>query len=113
MGCLFSPRGRKSVGVPAMITARSGSSAAFGRRCIAPPIALRQPPAPERSREIHGNPDSILIAGLHPGTVQHRYLLLVRGKQAMASLMRNFVERRVPHSVALYIGVSWGCVQFI
>ena len=31
----------------------------------------------------------------------------------MASLMRNFVERRVPHSVALYIGVSWGCVQFI
>ena len=30
----------------------------------------------------------------------------------MASLMRNFVERRVPHSVALYIDVSWGCVQF-
>ena len=30
----------------------------------------------------------------------------------MASLMRSLVERRVPHSVALYIGVSWGCVQF-
>ena len=30
----------------------------------------------------------------------------------MASLVRNLVERRVPHSVALYIGVSWGCVQF-
>lgn len=26
----------------------------------------------------------------------------------MASLLRNLVERRVPHSVALYIGVSWG-----
>ena len=30
----------------------------------------------------------------------------------MASLVRNLVERRVPHSVALYIGVSWGCLQF-
>ena len=30
----------------------------------------------------------------------------------MASLMRNLVERRVPHSLAIYIGVSWGCVQF-
>ena len=30
----------------------------------------------------------------------------------MASLLRSLVERRVPHSVALYIGVSWGCVQF-
>ena len=30
----------------------------------------------------------------------------------MGSLMTNLLERRVPHSVALYIGVSWGCVQF-
>ena len=30
----------------------------------------------------------------------------------MASLMTNLLERRVPHSVALYIGVAWGCVQF-
>ena len=30
----------------------------------------------------------------------------------MAALMTNLLERRVPHSVALYIGVSWGCVQF-
>lgn len=30
----------------------------------------------------------------------------------MASMLMNLVERRVPHSVALYIGVSWGCVQF-
>ena len=30
----------------------------------------------------------------------------------MASLVRNLVERRVPHSIALYMGVSWGCVQF-
>ena len=30
----------------------------------------------------------------------------------MKSLLRNLVERRVPHSVALYFGVSWGCVQF-
>ena len=30
----------------------------------------------------------------------------------MALLVRNLVERRVPHSIALYMGVSWGCVQF-
>lgn len=26
--------------------------------------------------------------------------------------MTNLLERRVPHSIALYIGVAWGCLQF-
>jgi len=30
----------------------------------------------------------------------------------MGPLMKHLVERRVPHSVAFYIGASWGCVQF-
>ena len=30
----------------------------------------------------------------------------------MTSLTSNLLDRRVPHSLALYIGVSWGCVQF-
>ena len=30
----------------------------------------------------------------------------------MATWMKNLIERRVPHSVALYLGVSWGFVQF-
>ncbi len=30
----------------------------------------------------------------------------------MGPLLKDLVERRVPHSVAFYVGVSWGCVQF-